>query len=185
MNSFEEIFSEFQPRIYHYLCNLAGEADAADLTQTVFLKVSRSLSDFRGDSSLTTWIYRIATNAAHDHAKSSLANQRRVELLFDEDGSIDDLHTPDSPETDREYIRQEMSDCIRGLVDQLPENYRAVLLLSEYEGFSNAEIAEMLGLSLDTIKIRLHRGRTHLRKDMECSCSFYHDERSELMCDRK
>jgi RNA polymerase sigma-70 factor, ECF subfamily len=185
MNSFGEIYTHFQPRIYRYLCNLSGEADALDLTQTVFLKVSRSLDDFRGDSSFATWIYRIATNTSHDHAVSPLSKQRGAELLFDEVSSLDDLHDPDSQGTDRQYIRQEMNECIRGLVDQLPENYRTVLLLSEYEEFSNAEIAEMLHISLGTVKIRLHRGRTHLRKSMECRCTFYHGDRNELLCDRK
>jgi RNA polymerase sigma-70 factor (ECF subfamily) len=184
LTAFDRIYREFQPKIYRYLCNLSGESEALDLTQTVFLKVSRSLDDFRGESSLATWIYRIATNTAHDHASSALAKQREAEQLFDEEGSLDDLHDPDTPATDREYIRQEMNACIRGLVDQLPENYRTVLLLSDYEELSNQEIAETLGISLDTVKIRLHRGRTHLRRSLECSCSFYHDERNQLMCDK-
>jgi len=185
MMEFDQIYQEFQPKIYRYLSGLCNETDALDLTQTVFLKVSRSLDDFRGDSSLATWIYRIATNTAHDYAASALSRQRGAELFFDEEGSVDDLHDPDFPGTDRQYIRREMNACIRGLVDQLPENYRTVLLLSDYEELSNQEIAETLGISLDTVKVRLHRGRTHLRKSMECNCSFYHDERNEIMCDRK
>jgi RNA polymerase sigma-70 factor (ECF subfamily) len=66
-----------------------------------------------------------------------------------------------------------------------PRNYRTVLLLGEFEELSNAEIAAILYISLDTVKIRLHRARTALRNAMESHCSFYHDERSELMCDRK
>ncbi|KAF0215938.1 MAG: RNA polymerase sigma-70 factor ECF [Geobacteraceae bacterium] len=185
MRDFASIYQEFQPKIYRYLCHLAGEADAPDLTQAVFLKVSRSLDGFRGESSLATWIYRIATNTAHDHALSSLAKQRGAEVLSDDTGSVDDLPDPDFTGADREYIRREMNACIRGVIDQLPENYRTVLLLSEFEEFTNPEIAEILGLSLDTVKIRLHRARTGLRKAMECQCSLYHDERSELMCDRK
>lgn len=185
MRDFDCIYQEFQPKIQRYLCNLAGETDAPDLTQTVFLKVSQSLDGFRGESSLGTWLYRIATNTAHDHAASSLAKQKGCEQLFDDEGSINDLPDPDYSGTDREYIRREMNACIRGVVEQLPENYRTVLLLSEFEEFTNAEIAAILDLSLETVKIRLHRGRTALRKAMECQCSFYHDERSELMCDRK
>lgn len=185
MNDFDGIYREFQPRIQRYLCNLCGEADAPDLTQAVFLKVSRSLDSFRGDSSLATWIYRIATNTAHDHAASSLARQKGAELLFDDDNSVDDLPDAALSGTDREYIRREMNACIRGVVDKLPENYRTVLLLSEFEELGNAEIAAILGISLDTVKIRLHRGRAALRKAMEGQCTFYHDERSELMCDRK
>lgn len=183
--NFSALYQEYQPKIQRYLSHFSGEAEAADLTQTVFLKVSRSLDGFRGESSLATWIYRIATNTANDHAASSLARQKDGEKLFGDDGSIDDLPDTTVPATDREYIRREMTACIRGVVDQLPENYRSVLLLSDFEEFNNSEIAAILDISLDTVKIRLHRGRTALRKAMECQCNFYHDERSELMCDRK
>jgi len=182
---FSAVYQEYQPKIQRYLANLSGEAEAPDLTQTVFLKVSRSLDGFRAESSLATWIYRIATNTAFDHAKSSLARQKDCEQLFADDSSVDDFPDSSSQGTDREYIRREMSACIRGVVDQLPENYRSVLLLGEFEELSNAEIAAILDISLDTVKIRLHRARTGLRKAMECQCSLYHDERSELMCDRK
>jgi RNA polymerase sigma-70 factor (ECF subfamily) len=185
LRDFADIYQEFQPKIQRYLSNLVDEAEAPDLTQTVFLKVSRSLDSFRGESSLATWIYRIATNTAYDHAASSLARQKNAEQLFPDDGSVDDLPDSGFPGTDREYIRREMNACIRGVVDQLPGNYRTVLLLSEFEELTNTEIAAILDISLDTVKIRLHRGRTALRKAMECQCSFYHDERSELMCDRK
>lgn len=185
MRDFDSIFAEFRPKIHRYLGNLVGESEADDLTQTVFLKVSRSLADFRGESSLSTWIYRIATNTALDHAASSLSRQKGAEQLCDEDGSIDDLPDTGSPGTDREYIRREMNACIRGVVDQLPENYRTVLLLSDFEEIPNARIAEILDITHDTVKIRLHRARAALRRSMERQCSLYHDERSELMCDRK
>src|SRR5512136_509386 len=94
LQDFAAIYQEFHPRILRYLQRLCGEEDAADLTQTVFIKVSRALDSFRGDSSLSTWIYRIATNTAHDHAISSLARQRECEELLEADGSPDDY--PDS-----------------------------------------------------------------------------------------
>ena len=184
MQNFTTIYEEFHSKIYRYLSHFSGEANALDLTQVVFFKVSRSLDSFRGECSLATWIYRIATYISYDHALSSREKQRKTELFFD-DSTLEDtlLNTDDLPET--EYIRREMNDCIRGLVDQLPDNYRTVLFLSEFEGFSNPEVAEILGLSVDTVKIRLHRARAKLREAMENHCSFYHDERNELMCDRK
>lgn len=185
MRDFDSIYQEFRPRIHRYLSNLTCEADADDLTQAVFLKISRSLDSFREQSSVSTWIYRIATNTAHDYAVSSLAKQRGAELLFDDDGSIDDLPDTGLTEIDQEHIRREMNACIRGVVNQLPENYREILLLSDFEELANSEIAEILDLSIGTVKIRLHRARTALRKAMESECSLYHDERSELMCDRK
>jgi RNA polymerase sigma-70 factor, ECF subfamily len=185
LRDFDRIYAEFQPRIHRYLSNLTCEDDALDLTQAVLLKVSQSLHNFREESSLSTWIYRIATNTAYDHSRSSLAKQKASELLCDDGVSIDDLYDSDISGTDREYIRREMNACIRGVIEQLPENYRTVLLLSEFEEFTNPEIAAILDVSLDTVKIRLHRGRTALGKAMQSQCSFYHDERNEIMCDRK
>lgn len=185
MRDFESIYKEFQPRIYRYLSNLISDDDALDLTQIVFLKISRSLDNFRGESSLSTWIYRIATNTAHDHAVSSLAKQKGSEQPFDDDGSIDDLPDTSTPETDSEYIRQEMNNCIRGVVDQLPENYRTVLLLRDFEGLTSVEVAKILDMSIGKVKIRLHRGRSALRKAMVSECDFYHNEHNVLMCDRK
>lgn len=185
MRNFDSIYTEFHSKIHRYLSNLTCEADALDLTQTVLLKVSRSLENFREESSLSTWIYRIATNTALDHSASSLAKLKGSERLFDDDGSIEDLPDTGLLGSDSEYIRREMNTCIRGVVDQLPENYRTVLLLSEFEELTNSEVAQILHISNDTVKIRLYRGRAALRKAMESQCSLYHDERSELMCDRK
>jgi RNA polymerase sigma-70 factor (ECF subfamily) len=185
VRDFDSIYREFQPKIARYLSQLVGEDDAYDLTHVVLLKVSRSLVSFRGESSLATWIFRIATNSAHTHLLSSNAKQREREVHFEDPCSLDEFPDPASRGTDHEYIRREMNSCIRNIVDQLPENYSTVLLLSEFEEFTNPEIAEILGLNIDTVKIRLHRARVRLRKSMECQCSVYRDERNELACDPK
>lgn len=185
MTDFDSVYAAFQPRIQRYLTSLAGEDAACDLTQAVFLNVSRSLDSFRGDSSLATWIYRIATNLARDHATSARARQQSREHLLAEGESLDDLPDSNRSATDSEYIRREMNACIRGVVTGLPENYRTVLLLVEFEELTNQEAADILGVSLETVKIRLHRAREVLRKAMQCQCTLYHDERNELMCDRK
>lgn len=184
MKDFDHIYGEFQPRIHRYLSTMTNASEASDLTQNVFLKVGKSLKDFRGESSLATWIYRIATHVAFDHNRHGRA-QRESEHLVHEDGSIEDFPDHSDHGTEKEYILQEMNACIRGVIDQLHENYRTVLVLSEFEGLSNPEIAEVLNLSIDTVKIRLHRARASFRKAMESQCSFYHDERNEIMCDRK
>jgi RNA polymerase sigma-70 factor (ECF subfamily) len=90
-----------------------------------------------------------------------------------------------APSAESAVIQGEMSDCIRQFVERLPANHRTVIVLSELEGFSNAEIAAILGISLASVKIRLHRAREQLRQSLQSGCTLYRDERDELACDRK
>jgi RNA polymerase sigma-70 factor (ECF subfamily) len=180
---FKSLHDDFRPRVLRYLTRLVGEADAEDLTQSVMLKVSEGLSEFRGDSSPSTWIYRIATNAAMDKLR-----QRRIQPLVDTEHEFDEDELPPAAQTasiETAAIREEMSACIGEFVALLPENYKSVMILSEIEGFTNDEIAAMLGLTLDTVKIRLHRAREKLRKELQAGCTFYRDDADELACDRK
>ncbi|HWD23241.1 MAG TPA: sigma-70 family RNA polymerase sigma factor [Burkholderiales bacterium] len=180
---FQVIHADFRPRVLRYLSRLAGEAEAEDLTQSVMLKVSEGLRQFRGDSSVSTWIYRIATNAALDRLRHKTI-QATDEAVFDSDeGDVPPEAQIESVEASA--VREEMSSCIREFIERLPENYKTVMLLSELEGFKNSEIASILGITLDAVKIRLHRAREKLRKDLEDGCSFYRDEGDELACDRK
>jgi len=105
IEDFESIYQEFQPKLYRYLSNLVGENDAPDLTQSVLLKVSHSLEGFRGESSLATWIYRIATNTAMI-ISFHRCQTREKEVLYEDAASLDELPDSDSPGTDQEYIRR-------------------------------------------------------------------------------
>ena len=183
---FPEIYDEYYPKIVRYLARLVGEHEAEDAAQETFVKINRSLDNFRGESSLSTWIYRIATNAAMDHLRKP-SSKRSLQSMKESDlpGEEDDGPVDDKPLLDTLLIRKDMNDCIRGIVDSLPADYGSVLVLSEFEGLTNSEIAEINGISLDTVKIRLHRARAKLRKALEAKCDFYRDERNELSCDRK
>jgi RNA polymerase sigma-70 factor (ECF subfamily) len=187
---FREVHDALRSRVLRYLARMAGEAEAEDLAQEVFEKVSRSLANFRGDAALSTWVYRIATNTALDRLR------RRGKPTDSVDPSSVD--TIASLEADRNVwtdairdtlegrvIRDEMNACIRDVINGLPENYRTVIILGDLEGFSDREIAEILGLSLRNAKIRLHRARVQLREALEKACVFYRSEENELACDRK
>ena len=87
--------------------------------------------------------------------------------------------------TEQRVIRQEMNGCIRDIIQTLPETYRSVIVLSELEGMSDSEIADILGLTLPAAKIRLHRARARLKKELTTACVFYRDDRHEFACDRK
>jgi RNA polymerase sigma-70 factor, ECF subfamily len=190
---FQSIHDTFRPKILRYLTRFVGEDEAEDLTQTVMVKVSEGLHNFRGDSTLSTWIYRIATNTALDKLRSpgiKWKGQQSGSTGIQTESEVDsaELRIPpeeQTPSVEATIIRKEMNECIREFIDRLPENYKTVTVLSELEGFQNSEIAEILGISLDTVKIRLHRARDRLRKELGTGCNFFRDERNEFACDRK
>lgn len=188
-DDFKAIHDSYRPRILRYLTRLVGTGEAEDLTQEVFVRVSRGLPDFKGDSKLSTWIYRIATNVATDRLRlKSFKETQSDKAIPHHEGPINDVDTlPDekSPSLERQLMREEMSSCIHDYINTLPENYRAVVILSDIEGLTNQEIAEVLGLTLDAVKIRLHRGRAKLKEKLETGCHFNHDEEDILVCDPK
>jgi RNA polymerase sigma-70 factor (ECF subfamily) len=183
---FQPIYDAFRPKIHRYLARMTGEDEADDLTQEVFIKVSRGLKSFRGKSKLSSWIYRIATNVAIDKLRDkSLRNTDVVNGLYGSAEEETKWAVEQSASVEQAVIKKEMNNCIRDIVESLPENYRVTLSLSELEGFSNREIAEITGTSLEAVKIRLHRARRELKKKLSLQCEFYRDERNEFACDRK
>jgi RNA polymerase sigma-70 factor (ECF subfamily) len=187
---FHSIYRTFHPKIVRYIAHVVGWRDAEDLAQEVFVKVSQALKTFRGESQLSTWIYRIATNAALDKLRSPSFRQKGQKSLSEESRAKSEMEImdkdawtgEDTPSVETSMIQREMNECIRGIVEKLPENYRTVVALSELEGFRDEESAEILGVSVHTAKIRLHRARTRLKKELETHCNFYRDERNEFAC---
>lgn len=188
--TFQKIHDIYQPKIFRYLSNLIDEYEAEDLTQELFAKVSKNLETFRGESHISTWIYRIATNLAIDRIRYCTLpfedQFSRAEITSDDGEEIEDrnIWTGERPySAEQKLIRAEMTDCIRSCLENLPETFRVVLVLSELESFRNKEIAEIMGGTLETVKIRLHRARALLRKEIENNCRVYRDERNELACE--
>ena len=185
---FQAIYTEFQPRILHYLSRMMGPEEAEDVVQEVFEKVNRGLDGFRGQSKLSTWIYRIATNTAIDKLRSASFKQSSRQAALEEAAGTKARNTwtgQTQTSVDQKVIRKEMSECIREYIDRLPPDYSTILILSEIEGFKNKEVADILQISLENVKVRLHRARAHLKKELDNGCDFYHNEEGALACDRK
>lgn len=190
---FQEIYDTFQPKIHRYLKQLVGDGEAEDLTQEVFVKVSQALENFRGDSKLSTWLYRIATNAARDRLRSpsfqrivqeGLSNAPAENINTEiEDGNV--WTDEKVPLAEQQVFRKEMNECIQGYISKLPENYRTILVLSEFEGLRNEEIADIVGVSVDTVKIRLHRARERLKEELADNCDSYWIEDNEFVPELK
>jgi RNA polymerase sigma-70 factor (ECF subfamily) len=185
---FQEIYKEFYPKIVRYLSRLTDNKEQAeDLSQEVFIKVNSGLEKFEGRSKLSTWIYKIATNKANDYFRSVSFQKGSGQTLsgeFIEDNKEDkNVWTGEKASTsDKMLEKKEMNDCIKRYVDDVNESYKTVFTLSEYEGLKNKEIADILGLSLDTVKIRIYRARTQLKKKMEKGCEISHEENG-IACD--
>lgn len=186
--TFQDIYSAFNEKIRRYLARMVNETEAEDLAQEVFVKISRGLEDFQEKSSLSTWIYKIATNTALDRLRE-LSLERGTVIVQGENEEEESensylLAEGHKPSLETALIRKEMNDCIRSIAEGLKESYRTVLVMSDFEELSSGEIAHILGISADTVKIRMHRARTRLREELKAKCNLYRDDRNELACER-
>jgi RNA polymerase sigma-70 factor, ECF subfamily len=149
-------------------------SDAADITQEVFVKIYRGISGFHGDASLRTWIYRIALNEGLNQRRW-WSRHRRQEVTIEAETGDSSEGQPlcikdtliDSHESPYEMAEQsEMRDRVEAGLREIPEAFRAVVVLRDIEGFAYEEIAEILNLNLGTVKSRLMRGRAHLKAQL-------------------
>jgi RNA polymerase sigma-70 factor (ECF subfamily) len=171
----EVIFHQYAGRIYNLAWRmLSNAADVEDVTQDVLLQVVRKLDTFRGEADLSTWLHRVTVNAALTHRRKQ-APQRAREASTSV-RHLEDSGQPASPVScwgaapDRQLISNEMRECIEKAIRGLPQMYRDPFVLSDIEGLPNAEIGELLGLSLPAVKSRLHRARLLLREALGPHC---------------
>jgi RNA polymerase sigma-70 factor (ECF subfamily) len=160
-SSFEELVRRYQRPIAAYVYRMVGDYDAAlDLTQDVFIRVYNSLARYRSEFKFSTWIYKIAHNAAIDHLRRSAA---REQALTDGTGEerAEVVERRLSPEQESE--RNERCSEIEMVVQSLPHAYRELIVLRHSNDLSYDEIAEVTGLPLGTVKNRLFRARESMR----------------------
>lgn len=170
--AFALLIAQYSHPIYSLMArSLRDPADAADVTQEVFVKVFRNISGFHRDSSLRTWIYRIALHEASNQRRW-WSRHKRQEMTIDapmenDEGETfclaDALASSNASPFDC-AARTELEKRITAALQTLPEVFREVVVLREIEGFGYEEIAEILGVNLGTVKSRLTRGRAALRE---------------------
>lgn len=166
--AYEQLIQRFQTPVYNLAYRLLNDqADASDVLQEVFLKVFRNVAHFRGDSSLRTWLYRIAVNESHNRRRWLFRHRRGetgIEDAFD-DSDVRDKPLMDAGETPFDFTMNREAQILleEGLAAINPV-FRAVLVLREIEEMSYEEIAGILEVSIGTVKSRIVRGREALRK---------------------
>ena len=169
-DAYEILLQRYQQPVYNLVYRLMNDpSDASDIVQEVFLKVFKNIGNFRGNSSLKTWIYRIAVNEAYNHRRWFSRHQRREVALGPEEGLrtyadslADTSRTPFDQAADHETFA-----LVEAALDKLNPKFRAVVVLRDIEDLSYEEIAAVLDISIGTVKSRILRGREALRKILE------------------
>lgn len=162
--AFEQLVARLQARVYRVAFRITGQAaDAEDVVQQTFLSLIEHIDSFRGESSVVTWVLRIATN----HALKLLRGRRGHVTTFDDhDGHVPhpDFIAPWTLTPDEILQRAELRVLIDQAITELDDRHRVVFVLRDIEGLSTAETAESLGLSESNVKVRLLRARMQLRE---------------------
>lgn len=177
MDSFE-IYDQNYQRVRRFiLSTVRDEWIADDLTQETFVRVQKSLDAVRDPSKLTSWIFRIAYNLCQDHF-------RRRARSADKECELNEATEGFKEAVVQKKLEQcEMGKCVQDLMMSLPQPLRDVIVLFDLAELSHQEIAETLGLTVDNVKVRLHRGRKKLKGLLEERCTFQRDERNVLVCE--
>ena len=175
--TFEDLALKFSKPLLRYLTRMTrNSADADDLLQETLIRMASELSQLRSPEAVKGWAYRIATNVAIDFLRKT----KRVQ--FEE--FIDESAASDSDEEDG-FIVDEMNDCVRGVIDKMPPDYRAAIILSNLQGQSVAETAKIMDISVNAAKVRIHRARARLKEALNEKCDFYKSADGNLRCDEK
>jgi RNA polymerase sigma-70 factor (ECF subfamily) len=165
---FERIVGEHERKIYNLALRMLGNPDdASDILQETFLKVYDHIDKFRGDARLSTWIYRIAMNEALMKIRRDKGRMVSIDTFRQTEGEDRALDLEDWGQKPLDkLLTKELGTEMEAAISRLPEDYRAVFLLRDVEGLSNADIAKTLDISVPAVKSRLHRARLFLRGEL-------------------
>jgi len=175
---FWDIYDKHHERVRKFIFALVKDEWAADdLIQETFIKVQKNLDQLKDETKLSSWIFRIAYNLCQDHFRIRSQSSKREHIPADERQFLT------IPRFQKEFEQHQMGECVQDKIRLLPESYQSVLILFDLMEFSHQEIAEILDISVENVKVRLHRARKKLKKILKEECRFEVDERNVLICD--
>ncbi len=180
---FWEIYDLYYSKVRKFILALVkDEWVADDVIQETFLKVQQNIESLRDPSRLSSWIFRIAHNLCQDHFRR-LKKSRKEERI--DQGETEDLNEALIQKElgiQKELEQRQMGECVQNQINLLPETLRTVLVLFDIMEFSHQESADILGITVKNVKVRLHRARKKLKTILEEKCAFERDERNVLIC---
>lgn len=178
--SVEDLAVQLAQPIMGYLARYVGDQGVAeDLWQETLIRMHKGSSSFEGRSSAKTWAFSIATRVAADYLRRPGHNTGVIELTAVEEPADSDRAI------DEQLVINEMNQCVRYVIDSLPEDYRSSLILHDLEGLTAKQVAEVCDCSVASAKTRIHRARLRLKDALNEECAFYHDTDSVLRCESK
>lgn len=177
---FASIAREFSPRLLRYLRRQIGnDATASDLLQETLIRIAKGLAGFEARASLKTWVFAIASRVVADHLRRPGMSTTVVDMDALRDAEDEDVALDARIEFD------EMNQCVREVIDSLPPDYRAALILHDLEEMDCAQTASVLGITAGATRVRIHRARARLKQALDRQCGFYHDSQNVLRCQRQ
>jgi len=175
---FWEIYDEYYGRVRKFIFALVkDEWVADDLIQETFIKAQQNIDQLREESKLSSWIFRIAYNLCQDHFRKMNRSSKSEDVLNEEKAILTD------PVFQKEVEQHQMGECVQDKIRLLPKSYQTVLVLFDLMELSHQEIAEILDISVENVKVRLHRARKKLKKILEEKCTFEVDDRDVFICE--
>jgi RNA polymerase sigma-70 factor (ECF subfamily) len=171
------IHDQYYHRVRKFiLASVKNESVADDLIQETFIKIQENLDNVRDLEKISSWIFRIANHLCQDHFRNLKKSSIQEEI---HEGLVSLEETP----IQKKLEQEEMSRCVQDQLGLLSESMRSVLIFADVMDFSHQEIADILGLTVENTKVRLHRARQKLKAILKEKCTFEVDERNVLICE--
>lgn len=180
--AFEQLLLAHQKGVYNLCLRMAGNPDdALDLSQEAFIRAWRALGQYQFDAAFSTWLFRLTSNVCIDFLRRQKRQQHMSLTVTDDDEPGEEFTVPDpAPGPEEQAVHNERRQAVARAMAALPEDYRAVMQLRAVEELSYEQIAEILDIKVGTVKSRLARARTQLRKILKDG-NFFDSDSSEQM----
>ena len=165
-SAFEVLVRKYERLVSTCVYSVVGNnpEDIMDVSQEVFLKVYRSLSSFKGDSELSTWLYRVAKNCALDYIRKRKPPSTSLDSSGEEGEGFDLPDTSHKANPEKSLLEAEKSEILRRCIDKLSDEHREVIILRHVNDYSYEQISKALNLEVGTVKSRISRAREALKK---------------------
>jgi len=168
--AYDELVRVYHATIFHVAYRMLGDSgDASDVVQEIFLKVFRNINGFKGESALKTWVFRIAFSEILNRLRWWKRRHRQSTVSLDDDynGNGNPHQIRDASPTPEQALETKEQDlAIQAALGKLTSDHRSIIILRDIEGFSYSEIADVLGVSIGTVKSRIARARADLKNSL-------------------